>query len=120
MSWLGLAPAAWTIVLVALATYAALLSAWLMALPTVRGAAMQEALLLLTAAAAATTEADRKLHEDALANLRARLIRRAPRDRRAIRTGWWLLVASLAAFSAAVVLQARTDPAFRAAPAAAR
>ncbi len=58
VSWLGLVPAAWTIVVVALATYAALLFAWLLALPTVRGAAMREALLLLPTAAAAATEAD--------------------------------------------------------------
>ena len=98
----------------ALATYAALLSAWFLALPTLRGAALQGALLLLTSAGAPATGTERTLHDEAMANIRARLIRRAPPDRRAIRAGWWLLFASLAAFSAAIAVQARTDPAFRA------
>ena len=114
MTWLGLTAPAWTIVLVAVATYGALLSGWFLALPTVRGAALQAELLLLTSAAPPATEEERTIQADAIANIHTRLIQRVPRDRRSIRAGWVLLFVSLVVFSLAVALQAGTDPAFRA------
>jgi hypothetical protein len=111
MTILGLGPGAQVIVLQALATYAAIGSAFCFARPVLRGQATQAQRDILASTAAA---------EPDVAALLARatdvLARKAqgeqPRGARDNRIGLALLVLSLALFTAAVAMQVASDPAF--------
>lgn len=110
---IGLTPAAWAIVLVALGTYLGLASAYFLARPALRGAVLQANLLLLQD----EVDDDPRVEDIralAVRNLTARLTNRIPEDRRSNRIGSVFLLLSLATFTSAVLLQLGTDPAFSA------
>lgn len=109
---LGLPPAAWVVILTAVATYVALLSAWLLTIPAQRVAVLHGNI----AAIEAELSDDPMLREDqegAIQQLKLRIARTAGTDRRLIRRGVFLLVISFLTFTGAVVVQVRTDASVR-------
>ena len=104
-------PAAWVIVLTALATYCALLSSYLLARPALRGFILQSNVLLLEGEKSSDPRIE-EVRKLAIKNFKDRLKRNLPRDHRSNWLGVALLIVSLLLFSGAVALQLRTDPAF--------
>ncbi|HSU07450.1 MAG TPA: hypothetical protein VLI93_17945 [Acetobacteraceae bacterium] len=109
---LGLTPAAWVIIMVAVATYCALASSYYLARPGLRTAPLQAALLQLQGATTNDPQI-RAMRDRAIVDLEQRLRAGVRQDDRSNWTGRFLLVLSVVIFSAAVVLQLVTDPAFR-------
>ena len=108
---MNLSSGAWVLILLALASYLAVASAWLLARPALRAAVLQGRLIVLEIeedASQAMQEAKRL----AVDNLRRRIARNIPRDRRSLFWGVTLLVMSFLALSAGFALQVRTDPIF--------
>ena len=98
--------------LTAIATYIALASSWLLAIPARRAALLQGN---ITAIEAVLSEEPhlRQAQEQVIQQFRQRAAQSAGRDRRLVRRGIALLVLSFLTFTAAVVVQASTDAAFR-------
>ena len=111
-----LSPAAWVIILTALATYIALLSSWLLAIPARRAALLQGNITVIEADLS-QDKLMRDVQEEVIRRLKGRIALAAGTDRRLICRGVVLLVVSFGIFTAAVVLQARTDEVFREKPA---
>ena len=109
---LGLSAAAWVIILTAVATYIALLSAWLLALPAQRAAILQGNIVAIEAELSEEALL-REAQEGVIRNMKQRAAAAVGDDKRQVRRGRWLLALSFLVFTAAVVLQARTDTAFR-------
>jgi hypothetical protein len=109
---LGLPPAAWVVILTACATYIALLSGWFFAIP-----ARRVALLHGNIAAIEATLSDdpllRQSQERTIKQFQLRIAQTTPIDKRLIRRGVLLLVLSFLTFTAAVIVQAKTDPSVR-------
>lgn len=111
MQILGLEPGAQIVILQAVATYAALLSAYFFARPVLRGQAVDASHDILTALKSTDRDVE-KLLEHAAGVLIERKQRNLPKSRRDNAAGVLLLVASLLLFTGAVALQVLTDPAF--------
>lgn len=111
MQILGLEPGAQIVILQAVATYAALLSAYFFARPVLRGQAVDASHDILTALKSTDRDVE-KLLEHAAGVLIERKQRNLPKSRRDNAAGVLLLVASLLLFTGAVALQILTDPAF--------
>jgi Na+/H+-dicarboxylate symporter len=109
---LGLSAAAWVIILTAVATYIALFSAWLMALPAQRAAVLQGNITAIEAELSNDVLL-REAQETAIRNMKQRAATRVGRDRGLVRRGFWLLILSVLIFSAALGVQLRTDAAFK-------
>jgi hypothetical protein len=107
----GFGPGAQVIVLQAMATYAAIASAFFLALPVLRGQATLAHRDILASAASSDPDV-----AELLARAADVLARKAqaeqPRGARDNRVGLALLAVSLALFTAAVALQVTSDPAF--------
>lgn len=111
MRILGLDPGAQVVILQALATYAALASAYFFARPVLRGQTLQAHRELL---AEATTNAPdiADLIAQASTALSKRSREEQPVTKKSNRNGILLLILSLLLFTAAIVLQIATDPQF--------
>jgi hypothetical protein len=107
-----LTPAAWVIVLTALATYSGLWASYLLARPALRGFALQSNVLLLETEKSTDSRIE-EFRELAIKSFKDRLKQNIPRDRRSNKWGVALLILSFALFSGAVALQLHTDPAFQ-------
>jgi hypothetical protein len=108
---LDLSAGAWVIILLALANYFAVASAWLLARPALRAAVLQGNLVVLEIQED-TSQAMREAKRLAIDNLRKRIARNTPRDRRSLWWGVTLLVMSLLTLSAGFALQVGTEPVF--------
>jgi hypothetical protein len=108
----GLGPGAWVIILQAMATYTALASAYFFARPILRNQTAQANLTLLENAKS-NNDALEDIRRSAVDTLQQRMVKRAPGDRLANRLGLLLLLISAVLFSVAVVVQTKTDEAFR-------
>jgi hypothetical protein len=111
MQILGLEPGALIIILQAVATYAALLSAYFFVRPVLRGQTVDASHDILAALKSDDRDVE-KLLEQASGVLIERKRRNQPKSRRDNAIGVLLLVVSLLLFTGAVALQVLTDPAF--------
>jgi hypothetical protein len=107
-----ISPAAWVIILTAAATYIALWSSWLMSLPAQRAAVLQGNITAIEADLSAEPLL-RSTQERVIQNMKQRVAATAGTDRRLIARGRWLLFISLVLFTTALVIQIRTDNAFK-------
>lgn len=113
MTIFGLGPGAQVIILQALSAYSAIFSAYFFARPVLRGQTVTFSKEILSG-----VEANDDKAKHVLQSMRDILDRRSSQDhdwvRRSNRFGYILLAASLLILTGAVVLQAETDPLFRA------
>jgi Na+/H+-dicarboxylate symporter len=109
---LGLSAAAWVIILTAVATYIALFSAWLMALPAQRAAVLQGNIAAIEAELS-NDALLREAQEIAIRNMKQRVATNVGRDRGLVRRGVWLLILSVLVFSTALGVQLWTDAVFK-------
>jgi hypothetical protein len=112
MTVLGLSPAAWVIIMTAVATYVGLTSSWLLSIPARRASILQGNIVAIEAELS-SDPLMRHAQEEVIKNMKRRAAQTAGTDRRFVRRGIFLLLASFLIFTAAVVLQTQTDAAFR-------
>jgi hypothetical protein len=110
---LGLPAAAWVVVLTALATYIALASGWILSIPARRATVLHGNIAAIEAELS-DEPLLRQVQEEVINRHKRQIARYAGTDRRLIRRGVGLLVVSFLTFSAAVVVQVRTDDSIRA------
>jgi hypothetical protein len=111
MTIFGLEPAAQIVVLQGLSTYTALASAWCFARPVLRGQTVSSSKSILSSISSSQTGVD-ELVKRATKVLEKRETDNHPLAKRDNNWGRFLLAVSLVLFTAAVILQIKTEPSF--------
>jgi hypothetical protein len=109
---LGLPAAAWVVVLTATATYIALASGWILSIPARRATVLHGNIAAIEAELS-DEPLLRQVQEEIINRHKRQIAQYAGTDRRLIRRGVGLLVVSFLTFSAAVLVQVRTDESLR-------